>query len=469
MDYYPDPNAALAAYGAPDMTFTPQEVAAYNQGPDPRLALQSYTGNNAAQLQQQDLKGMVGSMGDQQQAELQIGQVRADTANRQADAMTAQGVDQAMAAESAQMDLEESQAAQQKVLEEKRKVDEFIGSYEPRDRRDTGQRVMGALAIALGGIGDAVAVGGGAAPQRNLDRVVSIVNTGIERDLDAQREMISNKKTQSQGLDTELGHMQRMYGQTQQANEMARVMKLQQAQLELQTIAASGAAEEAKATAAGAAAKIGQQIEETKLRVDTARLQEERAMAAAAARGAGAGKGPDYDSMTPEQLKALHAANLLPDSVYRKSSLAKEDKDPIASADERKLRRLLAGVAPAAQELRAFAEGGGTPANPMVKMLPDIATPTDTLQRQASIAAVRDILLRDESGAAIGEAEAAKKIAGWGIESGDPAVRKEGLRRMLEEYDTRLRMAGGGDTGGNGLPPEVQARMDALGIKKKVR
>lgn len=461
MDYFPDPNEALAAYGAPDMTFTPQEVAAYDQGPDPRLALQSYTGNNAAQLQQQDLRGMVGSMGDQQQAELQIGQVRADTANRQAAAMAAQGVDQAMAAESSQMDLEESQAAQQKVIEEKRKVDEFIGSYEPRDRRDTGQRVMGALAIALGGIGDAVAVGGGAAPQRNLDRVVSIVNTGIERDLDAQREMIANKKTQSQGLDTELGHMQRMYGQTQQANEMARVMKLQQAQLELQTIAASGAAEEAKATAAGAAAKIGQQIEETKLRVDTARLQEERARAAAAARGAGAGKGPDYDSMTPEQLKALHAAGVLPDSVYRKSSLAKEDGAPDAKVQDKvAAQQRVIGIIDKMQAVRR--------ANPVERglpgFLPGVSAPAElnTLSSQLAleIKKAKELGTLDK-----GSVDFLEKMQGdptsWGS---DVDVKLNVIKQSAVEDLQRL-----GASPAGVLPPGVQARMDALGIKKKVR
>ena len=46
-------------------------------------------------------------------------------------------------------------------------------------------------------------------------------------------------------------------------------------------------------------------------------------------------------------------------------------------------------------------------------------------------------MLRDESGAALPPAEIETKKKSWGIEAGSHAVSKEGLRRMLVEFNAR--------------------------------
>jgi len=120
------------------------------------------------------------------------------------------------------------------------------------------------------------------------------------------------------------------------------------------------------------------------------------------------------------------------------------------SADERKVQRLLAGVAPSVKSLRAMAERGEAPPHPYTEYAPDLLTPEKTLNQQADINAVADILLRDESGAAIGKDEQQKKLRGWGITSGDPKVRARGLSKMLAEYDARLHGAGGQDDSAGG-------------------
>ncbi|HEY3499319.1 MAG TPA: hypothetical protein VGK73_31740 [Polyangiaceae bacterium] len=111
-------------------------------------------------------------------------------------------------------------------------------------------------------------------------------------------------------------------------------------------------------------------------------------------------------------------------------------------ADERKLVRLLEGVGTSVNAMRKLAASGGTPPHPFKENLPDAILSEETLNQQADMQAIADILLRDESGAAIGDAEAEKKKRGWGITSGDPEVRRRGLQKMLAEYDARLAAVG---------------------------
>lgn len=128
------------------------------------------------------------------------------------------------------------------------------------------------------------------------------------------------------------------------------------------------------------------------------------------------------------------------------------------SADERKVQRLLTGVAPAVRNLRAMVANGEAPPHPYTEYAPDILTPEKTLNEQADMSAVADILLRDESGAAIGKDEQQKKLRGWGVTSGDPEVRRRGLEKMLSEYDARLGSVGGAGSGGpaGGTPPPAR-------------
>jgi len=123
--------------------------------------------------------------------------------------------------------------------------------------------------------------------------------------------------------------------------------------------------------------------------------------------------------------------------------------DANLSADERKVRRLLTGVAPSVANLRKMAEAKEAPPHPYKKYVPDLLTSEETLNQQADLSAVADILLRDESGAAISPDEKAKKLDGWGVTSGDADVRRRGLNKMLAEYEARLG-AHGGAAGGEG-------------------
>jgi hypothetical protein len=126
------------------------------------------------------------------------------------------------------------------------------------------------------------------------------------------------------------------------------------------------------------------------------------------------------------------------DVLEAQNKALNEGGDGKMSADERKVQRLLAGVAPSVENLRKMAASGEAPSHPYSEYVPDIVRSKDALSKEADLRSVADILLRDESGAAIGADEQRKKLAGWGITSGDPDVRRRGLKKMLAEYEARL-------------------------------
>ncbi len=109
---------------------------------------------------------------------------------------------------------------------------------------------------------------------------------------------------------------------------------------------------------------------------------------------------------------------------------------PKLSDGERKTLRLFEGIAPSVDRVREMAATRGAP-HPWSSSAPDITRSEQDLEDDAATKNVTLALLRDESGAALPPGEQAEKIGGWGVNSGDPQVRKNGLKLMLAEYDAR--------------------------------
>lgn len=478
---FPDPQQALAAYNAPppDMQITPQDIAAYQRdqdngafidqlmqtqsapvqpsGPDPRAALAAYNGQSPRVQQDAALGGMAGAIDQRQEAARRSADAQAETARQQAELADRAAVDGAMEREQMTMDAEEHKAAMAKAQAEIDAESAALRNESPRDRRTNNQRVMGALALALSGFGDAlVAKSGGQG--HALDRTIGIINTAVDRDLEEQRAAIEARRTSLADKSKSLSRKDAQYASDVADQRLMRAMRIEDYQQGLQSIAARGQADQAGAAAMDVNARLEQEKQQLLYGVATDRVKAQMA--------AGRANRPLSDK---ERLENDNLA-LKNEQMRRDLAGGGSADDPTAklTSDERKLRRLLTGVAPAVDTLRTMAERKVTPPHPSVRYAPDALTPESTLEAQASIAALRDILLRDESGAAIGEFEADKKVKGWGIDSGDPQIRAEGLRRMLYEYDARLRGVGGPDrAAGAGQAADVQARMDALGIKKK--
>lgn len=154
------------------------------------------------------------------------------------------------------------QQAAYKTEQESREIADQIKNFRPRDQRTVGHRVANALAVFLGGVGDAFMAAGG---QRgnNADGVVQLINQGIQRDLDEQQSILSNHKTALVAKNDELGHLYQRWGQSDAALKGAWLMKLDQAENSLKGVLASGASVEAKALANESIAKLQQQRSET--------------------------------------------------------------------------------------------------------------------------------------------------------------------------------------------------------------
>jgi hypothetical protein len=129
-----------------------------------------------------------------------------------------------------------------------------LGKMEPKDRRSMGQRVMGALAVALGGLADqanlAAGLNIGLNVQTNLGaQAAGMIERGIERDLDMQRQMLENKRTELAALGTELGHFSQKSRDINEAYSFAKASLLDQAIAQAESVkqAAYGAEQSALA------------------------------------------------------------------------------------------------------------------------------------------------------------------------------------------------------------------------------
>jgi hypothetical protein len=110
---------------------------------------------------------------------------------------------------------------------------------------------------------------------------------------------------------------------------------------------------------------------------------------------------------------------------------------------DKKLQRLAEGVRPAYNTLSKYADkvGKGEASVPYIGIGPNATTmfaDEDTQGLNNNIQQLANVLLRDESGANLPPNEQETKWKSWGITSPDEAVRKQGLGKMLAEYEGRV-------------------------------
>jgi len=401
------------------------------------------------------------------------GQAKSETSSAEADVFAQMGAAQDEHAnklrtiEAAQR---ESEAVQQREIDDDQKF--LKANAEPKDRRTGAQRAAGLIGMLLGGIGSAMQ--SAALGQVVKNPVIDIVNESINRDLQRQQAALDNTRTAMAAKQTSLAQSRARYQDDREALQFARVMELDKWKSSLEEVAKRGESKEAQAKAQEAIAVIDQErstllggfysdrFERRRAeaqRAGLARYQEQKAAAAAAA--ARADNGPDYSKFTVPELERAAAIGQLPAGGIEYLNKVKAgdagvekayaDIDKLRaeaanggghkSAQQVKTETLMAGVQKdvdnlvpylsADKDIPYFGVRSGT------QWVPDAVMPEENIRVSNSVNAIANILLRDESGAAIGEDEANKKRAAWGIDSGDPQIRKEGLRKMLYEYAAR--------------------------------
>jgi hypothetical protein len=230
--------------------------------------------------------GMTDAITQRQDAAREIADTRAGVGRSMADIRDNANVDDEMYAQRMADEAERHQGAVDAVQARQREDAEFIRTFEPSDRRSTGRVAMSSIAVALSGIGDAIAMGGGNANPGHLKTTLGIIDRSIDRDLEYQREMISNKRTALAASNTELGQMRERYGDNLDAMKMARVVKLDQYQRAIDTAIQQGASAEAVTAGKDTQAQLELQKQQLMYEVYGAQYQAEmRARAGGGAMG----------------------------------------------------------------------------------------------------------------------------------------------------------------------------------------
>ena len=346
------------------------------------------------------------------------------------------------------MDADADQAAiEAGKLTNMEKDAEEIGKFEVKDRRTAGTKAMAAIAIGLGELGAGISRAFGVGGQQNT--ALQIINDGVEKSLQAQEALLNNKKTALGAKQTALGIAQARYKDAKVARQYAHELETAGTIKELEAAKAKAGSPEAKAVADGLIARLSEGLHGSQLARhqslydrDLAQAQQLRLAKYDEEKRAASGGRQD---LTMEQLEYLvknkqATADQQKSYAEAKNKLEVDGKGHLSDGDK-KLARLAAGVEPAYKHLLKYtgadAEIPYFGVREGTEWIPDVTTPKETLLFRASNAAIDNVLLRDESGASISDSDIAAKKRSWGEGSGDPEIRKEGMRRKLAEFEAR--------------------------------
>lgn len=216
-----------------------------------------------------------------------------------------------------QRDLEKGKL--EKEQGELRKLDEEISKVEIKDRRTTMQRVMGALAVVLGGMADAQVAAGGGTPQDHAGATYKMIRDAIDRDLEVQRANLASKQANRAAKFSEVGLAREAVKDVDQAELLAENAIIRKHQAALERVQAEGAGELATNAAQGAALQLEADLRKNNAQIarNKAEKAEDRAFAvgvkasenedqaAAAARAAIA-----KAAMTPKEIMELKKLGL---------------------------------------------------------------------------------------------------------------------------------------------------------------
>ncbi len=374
-----------------------------------------------------------------------LGDSKADNLESIAEVQARIAADQREYHDRLQVEADSHTAATDKVNSERNEMIKFVNEYEPKDRRTGKQRVAGAIAVGLSGMLDqnnlvAGLMQGMNVQTSNADRTASLIQKGIERDLEYQRALLDNKQTAMAGKTTELGQLREKYGDTVDTLKLARAMKIEQAQKEIEATTAQGASQEARILGQEASDKLEQEKqaiysevygkrfeslrgEEQKLRM--ARYEQQRA--------AQAGANP----MTALKLREQQLKN-----AKMEQELNKTDKGGPATEGERKTYGVISGAKDSFKRLYSTVyNSDGTEKNPddvdmparAWNYVPTILTPEAKEQQRLDDTNIVRTLLRIESGSNVPDSEVEGKMYSTGLTSSDESVRAKARKALLEQ------------------------------------
>ena len=327
-----------------------------------------------------------------------------------------------------QVKLDALQNAAKETADQYKALNDEAGRVQIIDRRSTGQKSLGILAVALGGLGDALGKMGGS----NTDfgaRVSAGIDQAVERDMQLQREALEGKRAQAASKLTELGLARGAFQDEKTALDWAAAKRKELYAMEMQQVAARSQSEVVRQQGMAAAAQ--------------AREQAAQAMAQIYGQREAQGAQVAMQKAQLEQRKqefAISTAADLQKAQIAASSKAGEVKK--LTDGERKQDAVVAGAADAYDRIAKIVNGGGaTNAGATAGTLfggksyvPDLVTGEDTLQQRADVKNIVRSILRVESGSNVPESEVEGKIEALGLSSGDDAVRARGMQQLLSGF-----------------------------------
>lgn len=388
--------------------------------------------NSRAAMAEMDQAAMA-----QEQAVLQ--EAEAKTAGLEDKSETAQ-VQIAMEREALEKVAERAQAWQaerEKIKSDYQTLNAQAENVQIKDRRTTGQRVLGTIALALGSVADGFARMGGNNDTNHANTISQQLEAQIDNDMKLQREALNDKRKAASEKLTELGLARSFFNDDQQAEEFARASRKELYARELEAAGARSQIPAIKAAAVGAAANFRGQSAEKKAQLLTS-SENARQMAAAA----------NARLQTTEQMKpgntpltvleALEKENrLTADQAQELETVRRQIKDRQNEGKETegqaKARSLFEGSKNDADRITAAMQGNKLPSGSTVRaaespLVPDAVIPEEAQVYRSARALVNDVL-RDESGASIGDKEKEELLAP--LKSSDPEIVKQGYERIL--------------------------------------
>lgn len=235
----------------PQMTGSMSRVRKLFDARERGLAAEYQQAAEAYSQSAQKLQGLEDQFISAEQQRLNQEAMRADELAMQYGDLQAQQMD-AMAREE-QAQAKANEVVEAKLAQQQKRWDEW--SEKKVKGQSIGQRLGNAFALALSGIGDAIAARGGATTN-NLNRTLQIVNDAIDRDIQEQLRQIDAEGRAITEEGRMLGELRQMYRDDATFRAMARAAMQDVFAAKAQEIAAKASSDTARATASTMATQM---------------------------------------------------------------------------------------------------------------------------------------------------------------------------------------------------------------------
>lgn len=280
---------------------------------------------------------------DQANALRAEGEVRAQGFEQQAELERQQNAELEVRVEDFEAEQRERQQARDQVAGEFAELSEQANNMSPKDRRTKAQKVVGTLAIALGGVADGFAAMGGNYGTKHAADVQAQINLQIQRDLEMQKMALDNKRAAAAAKQTEFGMAREALGDAQQAEAFATAQLQRKYATQLRETGANTSREVAKAAAESAATGLETQASETIAKLQANReeqMMRSRMFGARSGSGGNGSGGPK--TMNRGQLEALESAGQITGDQARQLEAIRRaeqaGRKPGETAEERAVR-----------------------------------------------------------------------------------------------------------------------------------